>query len=175
MSNITEAQKKLIEDNHNLIYSFLRKHQLPKDEYYDLAAIGLCRAGLTYNKSKAHFSTYAYKCMSTYVFCEVRKLHKAKRIPQHMLLYYQDEIDRDENNKQSYDIYLQSDDNVEEEVLFKTLLSELVDKLSPRDRIIIYLLGQGYSHGCIAKKLKCSRSLISMVKRAFMRQLQEGE
>ena len=49
---MTEEQRKLVEDNHNLIYSFLQKYHLTIDEYYGLAAIGLCKAGKTYNGQK---------------------------------------------------------------------------------------------------------------------------
>jgi len=60
---MTTEQTKLAEDNHNLIYSFLNKYNL-KSDYYGDAGIGLCKAAMTYDKSKKFaFSTYAYKCM----------------------------------------------------------------------------------------------------------------
>lgn len=56
-------QVRLVEENHNLIYGFLRKHNLNEDFYGD-AAIGLCKAAMNYDSSTgASFSTYAYKCM----------------------------------------------------------------------------------------------------------------
>ena len=55
---MTKEQQKLVEENHGLIYSFLAKHNLPIEEYYDLAAIGLCKASITY-QNETTFSTYA--------------------------------------------------------------------------------------------------------------------
>ena len=46
-----EHQKSLVTENHNLIYSFLKKYNLDVDEYYDLAAIGLCNACINYDAS----------------------------------------------------------------------------------------------------------------------------
>ena len=45
---MTEKQKQLVVDNHNLIYSFLHKHGFDEEEFYDLAAIGLCKAAKSY-------------------------------------------------------------------------------------------------------------------------------
>ena len=41
---MTNDQKKFAEENHNLILSFLKKYKLEYEEYYDLAAIGFCKA-----------------------------------------------------------------------------------------------------------------------------------
>lgn len=54
---------RMVEENHNLIYGFLRKYKLGEDFYGD-AAIGLCKAAESYDESKGvSFATYAYKCM----------------------------------------------------------------------------------------------------------------
>lgn len=55
---ITDEARKLVEENHNLVYSFLYKYHLDVEEWYDLAAIGLCKAANTYNNDKSGFSTY---------------------------------------------------------------------------------------------------------------------
>ena len=89
---MTDEQRKLIEDNHNLIYSFLYKYHLEVNEYYDLAAIGLCKAAMTYDSEKASFYTYAYKCMFTSVFSEIRCKYSGNRIPEEQILYYQKEM-----------------------------------------------------------------------------------
>lgn len=74
---LTPAQQQLVEDNHNLIYGFLREYNLPQDEYYDLAAIGLCKAAKCFNKDKgSKFSCYAYLVMLTEVKMYWRKERK---------------------------------------------------------------------------------------------------
>ena len=59
---MTKEAQRLVEDNHNLIYKFLRNHNL-EDDWYDVAAIGLYKAANNYNSDKYEFSTYAYICM----------------------------------------------------------------------------------------------------------------
>lgn len=39
---MTKEQQKLVEDNHNLIYLYLKNSNLPVDDYYGIASIGLC-------------------------------------------------------------------------------------------------------------------------------------
>ena len=60
---LNDEQRKLVEDNHNLIYQYLIDNKLPQDEYYDIAAIGLCKAALKYDTSKGAFSTYVYRAI----------------------------------------------------------------------------------------------------------------
>ena len=65
---LTNAQQELAAANHNLIYAVLNKHNLPEEDYYDIAAIGLCMAASTYDASKgAAFSTYAYRVIANEV------------------------------------------------------------------------------------------------------------
>ena len=61
--NIDEYQS-FVEENHGLIFHFLHKYHLPKDEYYDLAAIALCNAAMTYREDTGFtFASYAMVCM----------------------------------------------------------------------------------------------------------------
>ena len=64
MNSLNKEQQKLVETNHNLIYSFAKSRQIDVEEYYDVLAIALCKAALVYDKSRGRFSTLAYKCMS---------------------------------------------------------------------------------------------------------------
>lgn len=61
ISKLNNEQRKLVEENHNLIYSFLNNQAL-SIEWYDVCAIGLCNAALNFNGA-TKFSTFAYKCM----------------------------------------------------------------------------------------------------------------
>lgn len=57
---LTAKQKKLVEDNMALIFFTLKKYNYPVDEFYDLGAIGLCKAAAKYDPEKgAAFSSYA--------------------------------------------------------------------------------------------------------------------
>lgn len=57
---LTKEQKELVEKNHKLIYYYIHKNGLSVDEYYDILAIGLCKAALHFDESKGiKFGTYA--------------------------------------------------------------------------------------------------------------------
>ena len=59
VEKLTEDQRRLVEENHNLIYKVLYDHHLDVDEWYDVAAIGLCKAALFDPELNFQFSTYA--------------------------------------------------------------------------------------------------------------------
>ena len=64
---LNDQQRKLVEDNHNLIYYFLKGKNLSLDaveDWYGLCAIGLCKAALIYDSTKGtQFTTLAWVCM----------------------------------------------------------------------------------------------------------------
>lgn len=158
---ITDEQKKLVEDNHNLIYSFLSKHNLSVDDYYDLAAIGLCTAAITYNSKKSNFSTYAYQCIKTSIIGETRKLNFQRTIPNDKIVYYQSTFNSDGEDELQYIDSLPSQDDVEDSVIE----SDFMDKFSEKDKTIIKLIMAGYSQREIGKMLGCTGSNIGGIRK----------
>lgn len=69
---MTEEQRTLAEANHHLVYAFLKEHQLPESEYYDVVVFGLLRAAQDYCEKRRlkryRFSTVAWKKMT----CELK-------------------------------------------------------------------------------------------------------
>lgn len=64
--NLTDDQKRLVEENHNLIYSCMHKFGIKLnefDDYYGDAAIALCNAAIHADEKTGKFSTFAYKCI----------------------------------------------------------------------------------------------------------------
>lgn len=62
----------LISENHNLIYSFIRKYGLTED-WYGVCAIGLCKAAKLFDESRGiKFSTLAYRVMYLEMMHELR-------------------------------------------------------------------------------------------------------
>ena len=66
-TKLTPEQQRLVEDNHNLIYSFIQLKRLDLDEWYDVCAIGLCHAAQKWNPARGKFTTIAYRAMLTAV------------------------------------------------------------------------------------------------------------
>lgn len=148
---LTDEQRKLIEDNHNLIYSFLHKYDYDPEEYYGLAAIGLCRAAKLYDVSKGSFSTYAYRAMRGCVINDIRERSAAKRIPENLIDSYNNDICTEDGGIVEYLDTLTSNEDLEKEVVEKVLVESCMAKLSDRDRLIFNLLIKGYDYREIAK------------------------
>ena len=55
MEHLTSTQQKMVEENHNLIYGMAHKYKINLDEYYDVLAIGLCKAAMTFDETKDSF------------------------------------------------------------------------------------------------------------------------
>ena len=98
MKRLNDEQRQFVAENHNLIYSFLNSNKLDIEEWYDLAAIGLCKAAINYNGEIAKFSTFAYKCMWNQVHIEMRKQYAIRRADDNAVLYYQTAITYEAND-----------------------------------------------------------------------------
>lgn len=168
---LTEHQKELVENNHNLIYTFLQKYHLSIDAYYDLAAIGLCKAAETFQESKSSFSTYAFTCMFTTVMLEIRKEKQAKTIPNTKLVYY--EADTINHNNESFSLFecLPAKERVEETALSHLYYEEYEKHLKEKEKQVFYLFSLGYKQREIGNKLGCSQSEVSRIKRKMMKYL----
>lgn len=132
---MTEQQKKLVEENHNLIYGFLHKQNLDPEEYYDLAAIALCEAAQIYDPDRGiSFSTLGYRCMYNCIGHEIRKSNTKKRQGA-VLSYYQATTD----DSTSFLDLMESARNVEKEAVFRIMLKNLMSNIAPKHRKILYL------------------------------------
>ena len=150
----------------------MQKYHLSVDDYYGLAAIGLCKAGSKFDGSKSKFSTYAYKCMFTTVFTEIRDRKAEKRIPENQLLYYQAEFDDSNGGDTStFMNYIPSSENVEESVLTEIVFDEYMSKLKDRDKKIFILFSEGYKQGEIGKIVGCSQAQVSRVRKKLCKYL----
>lgn len=149
----------------------MQKYHLTIDEHYGLAAIGLCRAGITYNGDKSSFSTYAYKCMFTAVMSELRKKNQAKTIPKHLIFYYQAEMENNEGDTALFLNYIPSKENIEGDVLSEIMFDEYSKKLNDRDKLIFSLFREGYKQREICKVVGCSQPQISRIKKKFVQYL----
>ena len=156
----------MVTNNHNLIYSFLKKNNLSIEDYYGLAAIGLCKAGKTYKGDKSSFATYAYKCMFTTVMSDLRKTKRAKSIPEYQIVYYQAELKNNNGVDTSMLMnYIASKENVEINVLSSIMLDEYVRKLKNIDKKILVLFAEGYKQREISQMVGCSQAKVSRVKK----------
>lgn len=171
---MTDKQKKLAEENHNLIYACLKKYNLPVDEFYDIAAIGLCKAAILFNEEKGYsFSTLACHIINNELKMCFRKNVQKSAIPFDCLLYYQDTVsDVDGHIKEILD-FMPDNVNVESEVITNIVIEELAGKLSERDRLVFDMLMLGYRQIDICSVVGLSQPQISRIKRKIIKILEE--
>lgn len=145
---LNDEQRKLVEQNHNLIYSAMTKCGIRKqdfDDYYGFAAAGLCKAVVDYNESKAKsFSTYAYKCMRKEIIAYTRWRFADKRDERLIVSYNQLMNDLDENEKE-YSFLLSDKKNNEKNSNFWLIFKDKMRILNNRDRMIVILKAQGHT------------------------------
>lgn len=61
---LTPEQQELAAENERLIWAVLAHYAVEAGAYYDVAAVGLCRAAAHYDPGRGKFSTYSWKCMA---------------------------------------------------------------------------------------------------------------
>ena len=164
---LTDEQKKLVEENHSLIYWFAKKYHVPIEEYYDVLAQGLCMAAYHYDPSKCSFSTYAYLCMNTEMHVEYRKTLRKSEIPQGNIFHY-------ENAWQLSDLIPtneKTENKVIDRISYENLISLLNDILNDKDKEVLnYILNgltmreiakiEGTSHQAIHNRMKKIREKV---------------
>lgn len=169
---LNDTQRKLVEDNHNLIYSFLRSRNLSLDaveDWYGTAAIGLCKAALVFDESRGcKFTTLAYLIMDNEVKMIMRQ--NRKNVPATVNLnspintadgcYLADIIP--DTGDFMYSIYLND-------------AIEIASRgLSDRDKKIVRLiLEKGYSQRKVARMFGLSQTQVSRIYKRFYTKIKE--
>lgn len=161
---MTEKQRQLVADNHNLIFSFLHKHGFDEEEFYDLAAIGLCKAAKNYNDDVSKFSTYAYRCMLNTILNELKTKNVGKRIPEELIESYNNQIlCKDGELMEVVDI-LPCGVDLEREAITRMMIDKCMRSLSDRNRLIFALLLDGYTYREIGEIISCHHSYVGRIK-----------
>ena len=167
MKQLNKTQQKLVEDNHNLIYSFMNKNKLSFDaveDWYGTCAIGLCKAALTYNPDRnVKFSVLAYVCMSNEMKIVFRQQEKEIK----NLLSLQYRLDEEENISLQDCICSHNDEVGEME--FYEVFNKHYQKLSERNKRIIYdCIHKNESYKNIGKPYGIGRTTVSTIYNKFL-------
>lgn len=159
---LNDTQRKLVEDNHNLIYSFLNSRNLSldaADDWYGTAAIGLCKAAMAFDESKGtKFATLAYICMDN----EVRYVMRNTRKNITPIVSLDEEISATEGCciediiPNQHDFFLP--------VYIHDAINIALQDMSDRDRQVIDLIvNEGLTHQVIAAKFGIARSTVTRI------------
>ena len=158
-TKLTNDQRKLVEQNHNLIYAFLHTKNLNIEEWYDVCAISLCKASQTFNSELGtRFSSYAYKCMQNGVKGQKRIDHAKHRTAFCVSLNDITACNK-EGQTVTYEDYIIGDSDVWD----KMILLPDIKKFKSRYQKILHLRCKGYNQTEIAEIMKLSQCHVSRI------------
>lgn len=167
---LTYEQQQLVTDNHNLIYSYAHNRNVSLDDYYDLLAIGLCKAAKSFDKEKGKFTTYAYRCMQNELNMYWRSLNSKSSIPQDSILHYHAQQNNQITDDKDFSELFYDCDSYES-IDYAIMLSEFTNSLEYKEREIVDMLIRGMNHSEIAEELSCSRQNIDYYARIIKNKL----
>lgn len=159
---LTDDQKRLIEQNHNLIYGYLSLNNLNFEDWYDVAVFGLIKAAIKYDNSKGEFSTCAYYWINSCVNKEYRKLNcTKKRIQENNMLSLNNKKYDEDNKDEFINTIPDYDYDISNEVIHNIIYENLIKKCKKdKERQVIELFCQGYSIADIKRITNISRITI---------------
>lgn len=125
---LTEQERAFAEQNHELIYKFLKRNNLPESEFYSVAAWGYLKAVQRYHREpklkEYSFSTIAWSSMR----CRVGNKQRADRIRDAMIAFSINELTE---GGTEYGEFIQDAKDAFRELEQEENLQELLNKLMP--------------------------------------------
>lgn len=162
---MTQEQRKLVEENHKLIYYTLNKYKLNPEEYYDILAIGLCKAAIKFDSERSKFSTFAIKVMYNEFLQHDRNENTNKRKVNKNTLSLNYIMRDPKNQDRKCEFWeLLTDDR---EPFMDVVHMHLPDILTEQELLACKLSYNGYNQTQIGEKLGVTQSYASrLLKRA---------
>lgn len=170
---LNDTQRKLVEDNHNLIYSYLHSHNLSLDaieDWYGTAAIGLCKAALVYDENRgAKFSTLAYICMDREVKLIMRKSKRSVRATMSL----DAELTSGDGGCYLTDLVADPYDFTST-IFINDAIRIATEGLSSRDKTIIHMIVDlGMSQKKISDQFGISQAMVSRIYKKYMGKIRD--
>lgn len=154
-----QKQRQMVESNHNLIYYMLNREHLPVDDYYDVAAIGLCKAAMSYKPEAGPFSTYACRCILYELTVDSRWRDRKKRQADKGVLHYNTHTDE---GSEMLDL-MSNNVDPEREAVDRCYAEYVLSKLKPMEADIFRMMAGQYTLTEIADYYCLSRQRITAI------------
>ena len=142
---LTEEKAAFAAENHGLVYSFLKEHGLPEDEYYDTVVFAFLNCVI--KDTEGDFKARAYKAMKMSVIAAEKSLAKEAKT---VSLYDTADFGR------TFEESLADKRDEITELLECIRLKELLSCFERNERIAVKLLLDGFTLTEIAHKLQKS-------------------
>lgn len=173
MRPMTEHERSFAEENHALVYRFLRANGLSEDAYYDIVIFGYLQAVQEYcaaeDTQKYQFSTVAWRKMDCAIKDHRRYMESKKRAASTVSIH--DPVT--EGSTQRWEDILHDDCNALKELQTEIILHSLA--LTPKERRITRMKRRGESMHTISKAEHMTfqqiNSTLERIKKYFMKAL----
>lgn len=160
---LTLEQQKLVTENHNLIYKVLNDLKANLDDYYDIAAIGLCKAGKKYKEGKSSFSTYAYSVMKNEIVDKFRSNSATSKIGM-VEISTEQTMGSDDGKCRILDT-ISSNDDTEDKIITGEVLTELNRHLTDTEKQILRSLLNDKTYSEIVEEVGISKTRICQLRK----------
>ena len=139
----TEEEKRLAENNHDLVYQFLKAHNYSMEDYYNIVVFGYLKGIQKYcryvgNSAGNNLDGICWNCMRSEMKSHFKMETAKKRQPAEMTI--------------------KKIPSAEEEVLVTEILKSVMENLTIRQQNIITLKLLGYSNAEICLMMEMSKS-----------------
>lgn len=139
----TEEEKMLVENNHDLVYQFLRIHNYSMEDYYNIVVFGYLKGIQKYcryigNSAENNLAGICWNCMRSEMKSHF-KMETAKK-------------------RQPAEATIKKIPSAEDEVLVTEILKSVMENLTIRQQNIITLKMLGYSNAEICLMMEMSKS-----------------
>lgn len=163
---LTIEQQQLATDNHRLIYQYAKENALDLEDYYDILAIGLCRAAALYDATLGYkFSTFAWKCMMTEHYHHKKYQARKSRIPASKVVSYDVPFSIDDDSNEATFLDILSEKYKPQHIDVTNIeVRQFRNSLTGRQQVVLDLLMAGYRQSAIASVLGCARQRVSVEK-----------
>ena len=142
---LTEEKAAFAAENHGLVYSFLKEHGLPEEEYYDTVIFAFLNCVI--KDTEGNFKARAYKAMEMSVSAAEKSLAKeAMTLSLYDPVYF----------GRTFEESLADERDEITELLERIRLKELLSCFERNERIAVKLLLDGFSLTEIARELQKS-------------------
>ena len=159
---MTDPQRQLAADNHNLIFGYMSKSGLDED-WYGILAEALCYAAVNYDDSKgAGFSTFAYNTMRLRCMREVGSINTMDVRKANFEAVSLDAPQRDT---------IHAPRDVEQTAIARVMISNALDRLAGTEKRSFVMHITGYTNEEIGEKYGVSRQTISNRLRSARRKM----
>lgn len=169
---MTDAQKKLVEDNLPLAYWYAHKWRnrlIEEEDREQIAMLGMCKAAIAYDPSRGAFSTVAAKYMRLALLGAWGRKEKHPRVNSLDFTFvvgfkFKEPKARPEHTEKTVTIQDFIADKTDiNDLLYASVIRDTIETLLPRHQEAVRLMLQGYKQYEAAQIMGVSRQRISAI------------